>query len=167
MALIVENGSLVSGANSYVTLAEARAFALSRGVTLSATDATVEVLAVKAMDYLEALADSYKGLRVSYTQALQWPRYDVVPFADGAAIPLDEIPAQLKNAQCQLIIDAVTYDLQATGAGRETIRSKVDVIEVEYAPSGAGVVQPIFRKAHAMLAPLLERVSGGLRLERA
>ena len=50
MALVIEDGSRVAGANSYVTLAEARAFASARGVTLSAVDATLEPFVIKAFD---------------------------------------------------------------------------------------------------------------------
>ena len=46
MALIIENGTNVAGANSYATLTEILAFAALRGVTLSAVDATLEILAI-------------------------------------------------------------------------------------------------------------------------
>lgn len=159
MALVIEDGSQVSGANSYVTVAEARTFATARGVTLSAVDADVEVLAFQAMDYLEALRSSFKGYKVSDIQALQWPREDV--YIDDYYFDSDDIPQELKNAQCQLMMDAVDTTLQGNSGGRTVTKEKVDVIEVEYSAMGATTDQPIFSKANAFLAPLLIR-SGNL-----
>jgi hypothetical protein len=78
MAIVVEDGSVVTGANSYITLAEARAYGVLYGVTISAVDATAEVLSHKAVRYLEARRNQYQGTKVSVDQPLQWPRYDVV-----------------------------------------------------------------------------------------
>ena len=51
MALVIEDGSEVSTANSYVTVAEIRTYATTRGVTtIPAVDAEVEVLAIKSME---------------------------------------------------------------------------------------------------------------------
>lgn len=153
MALTVENGNIVTDANSYVTLAEAREFASARGVTLPVDDAAAEILAIKAVDFLEAQRNHYEGTKLTRDQPLQWPRADA--FLDGYEIFEDEIPEILKNAQCQLMMEVFAgLDLQPNGTGRETIREKVDVIETEYAQTGSGVLQPIFAKAMAYLEPL-------------
>ena len=54
MTLIVETGSIVSGANTYVDLADVRAFASARGITVSTDDTTLEQQIIKAMDYVES-----------------------------------------------------------------------------------------------------------------
>lgn len=153
MALTIEDGSLVAGANSYATVAECRAYAALRGLTLPVADGEVEILLIKAADYLESFEGRYKGSRVNATQALAWPREYVIIYGSDD-FPVDEIPEQLKNAQCQLAFDAIANDLQATGTGREVVKEKVDVIEVEYAPGGGHVVQAVFAKAMAFLQPL-------------
>lgn len=172
MALVIENGSLVSGAVSFVTVAEARAYASVRAFTVPAEDAEgdleLEAALVGAADFLESLRGQFKGELVSPgTQALQWPRTGVV--FEGYELPDDEIPAPLKNAQCQLAIEVVNgLDLMPTGDGREVIKEKVDVIEVEYAEGAGGNPQPIPTKARALLAPLLKtsQSSGTLNVIR-
>jgi hypothetical protein len=158
MALVIEDGSGVDGAESFATVTEARAFATKRGVTLSATDSVVESALRNAADFLNSLESRYKGSRTNAEQALCWPRTDVELF--GVDFAVDEIPVQLGQAQCQLCIDinAGTV-LMPTGAGREVIRTKVDVIETEYAKSGSGTVMPELNKAMAFLEPLF---NGGL-----
>jgi hypothetical protein len=164
MALIIEDGNIVSNANSYVTLAEARAFALARGVTLSAVDATLEPFVIKAMDFLESLRSEYQGTKISKDQRLQWPRTGVV--CDGFDIADDEIPTVLKDAQCQLIVDGSSgSDLLPNSDGREVIREKIDVLETEYAPSSSGgTPSPTFTKALALLQPLFEASASGVFL---
>lgn len=164
MALIIENGSLVENATSYASIDAARAFAEARAATLPVDDPDLETLLIQAMDVLESLRDSFKGSKVDpATQALQWPRMDVV--IDGYDLPITSIPKELIAAQCQLAIEANLTDLMPTGDGRDVIREKVDVLETEYAPGSGGVAQPYFPKVQAFLAPLLKG-AGGLRVGR-
>ena len=155
MALTIEDGTIVAGADSYATVAEARAYALSRGVTLSATDSVVEILLRKGSDFIESLEDRFKGDRTDPAQPLAWPRAGVILFNATDEAPDDEIPELLKRAQIQLAMDAVDIDLQPTGSGREIIKTKVDVIETEYAKRGSGSILPELNKAMAILQPLL------------
>ena len=104
MSLIIENGSIVPNANSYVTLLEARDFATSRGETLPTDDAVLEALLLKATDYLETKRKDYQASKTDpLNQNLQWPRFEV--YIDGSAIPGDFIPKELKQAQIQLAIE--------------------------------------------------------------
>lgn len=162
MALTIETGTGVAGANSYATVAEARTFASTRGVTLSASDPAVEVLLVKASDFMNSLESKFKGTRVSPTQALAWPRENVYLFGSTVAALPTALPACLKQAQCQLAMDAVTLDLLPNGKGREVIRQKTDVIETEYAKSGTGSITPRLNKAMALLEPVFK---GGLSVQ--
>jgi hypothetical protein len=101
MAIIVEDGTEVAGANSYVSVADLEAYAAARGITLVADP---EILLIRAMDYIESL--SYCGSKLSLSQTLQWPRYGV--WVDGYPYPVNTIPTELKNAlmQTALSIDA-------------------------------------------------------------
>ena len=55
MALIVEDGSGLSGANSYASTAQADTYASDRGLTAWTGDtATKEAALIRATDYLEA-----------------------------------------------------------------------------------------------------------------
>ena len=72
MAIVVENGSVVSGANSYISLADFKLYAAARGITLPA-DATVEAYLVKSTDYLESNRNRFVGTLTDRDQALSWP----------------------------------------------------------------------------------------------
>ena len=163
MALILETGSIVAGANTYVGVEDVRAYADARGLTLPEPDGDVEVLLVKAMDFLEAQEGRMQGARVDKDQELSWPRSGVT--VNGFELGEDAIPKQLKNAQCQLACDAASTDLLPNGDGREVIREKVDVLETEYAKTGSSAAQPQLVKAEALLAPLLSNSGFSLTLE--
>lgn len=158
MSLIIEDGTIVAGAESFVTVAEARAWALKRGVTLSATDSVVEALLVKAADFLQSVEPRYKGARVDDAQALAWPRQQVYLYGNKTAVAVTYIPQQLKDAQCQLAVDAVSRDLQPTGDGRQVVMKQVDVLVTQYSDTKSSSVTPAFNKAMAILAPLLRSV---------
>jgi hypothetical protein len=163
MALIVEDGTIVTGANSYVSVANARTWATLRGQTFTGADSVVEARLVNAMDVLEGYRDRWKGAKTDEDQSLQWPRADV--WIDGVEFPDDEIPSELVAAQIQLAYDSETYPLQPTGTGREVVRQKVDVIETEYAKRGTGTVQAQFNKAMNFLKPLMKAGTGLWTLE--
>jgi hypothetical protein len=163
MALIVEDGTIVTGANSYVSVANARSWATLRGLTFTGADSVVEARLVNAMDVLEGMRDRWKGDKVDADQPLQWPRSDV--WLDGNEFPDDEIPSELIAAQIQLAYDSETYELQANGSGQEVVREKVDVIETEYAKRGTGTVQAQFNKAMNFLKPLFKAGTGLWTLE--
>ena len=167
MALIIENGSLVANANSYVTVGEVRAYAAARASTIPAAggpgDGAIEAAAVRACDFIESMRGEFQGVKVApATQSLQFPR-EGVSF-EGYDLPDDAIPLILKNAQCQLAIEAVNgLDLMPTGDGRKVIRKKVDVLETEWAAGTETNPLPQLVKARALLAPLLSN-GGGNRL---
>lgn len=159
MPLIIEDGTGVENANSYATLAELAAYCTPRGLTLPATDELKEKALILACDKLETYR--YKGTKTDSEQPLLWPRQNVY-VDDGDEYPLgsDVIPNRLKNAQCQLAAEsAAGANLQPTGTGREIVKEKADVLEVQYAPTGSGTVTPQFNKAEDLLSPLLK--SGG------
>lgn len=153
MAIIVEDGTIVANANSYVTEAELTAFMSARAITLSGTY-TTEQLLILAMDYVESL--KYKGVQLRYDQALQWPRSDV--YIDGWYNDVDNIPTELKNGlmQTAVAIDAGNSPQQI--APRKTIKEKVGDLEVQYATGSASV--SIDRKVQGFLYKLLDGGAG-------
>ena len=162
MALTIEDGSGVAGANSYIDVAAARTYAVARGLTLPAADGDVEALLIKSMDFIEAYRGAFQGLKTAATNSLQWPRTGVT--LDGYPLAKDAIPQVLKDAQAQLAVDAQNADLMSTGSGREVVMERVDVVQVQYAESGNTNPQPIFTKAEALLKPLFKSgLFGSLR----
>lgn len=138
--LIVEDGTGLADANSYVSVLSARSIAHARGVVFDLPDSGVESLLVRAMDELETR--NYVGLPLTETQALSWPRDDL------------GVPSRVMLAQVYLAIALRTVDLSPTvSADRLTKREKVGDIEVEY--ESASVAMPVCTAAEKALAPYL------------
>jgi hypothetical protein len=148
--IIVEDGTVVSGANSYASEAELTTYAADRGITLTAA---TDVLLIKAMDYIESL--SFIGTKSSEGQALQWPRNSV--YIDGFYAGSTTIPAALKTGQIATALAIDSEDSPLANVERATKREKVDVIEVEYMDNAAA--QTIVKTITAALRKLL--VNGG------
>jgi hypothetical protein len=165
MALTVEDGSNVANADTYATIAEARAYALKRGVTLPVSDSTVEAYMIEAMDLIERL--NFQGeRRYLQDQPLEWPRSNVWLHDD--VLDQDEIPQLLKDAQCRLAMDRHNLGaaLQPNGTGREVLSESVQgAVSVTYGATGSGTVSPVFNVALALLEPLLAN-AGALTLRR-
>lgn len=152
MTLIIEDGTNVANANSYVTLTEARTYATARGITLSTVDATLESQLIQAMDYLEAQRAKYQGNKTYETQSLQWPRTNV--WIDSYQFSPGGIPQLLKNAQCQLAMELHSgILLLPTVTDGAVKREKIDVIEVEYIESSISS-SAILKKVDSLLQPL-------------
>ena len=153
MALIIEDGTIVAGANSYVTVAELDSWATLYGITLNAADeAAKEVIILKGAAYVESFRAEFDGNKVESTQPMQWPRENVT--IDGFDFPSNEIPQDLKNAQLQAAVETdAGADLQAN-QGQTVKREKVDVIEVEYMDGSSSSTS--YEKINAYLDALLK-----------
>ena len=128
MALIIEDGSIVANADSYVTVAEIRAYADKRGFDVPVADATVEQLAILANDYLQSL--NYIGDLVEKTQPLKWPRKNIIDVAN------DTIPSDIKNAQIELAIAASDSELLTREQSAAVIKETIGNIATDYAGNG-------------------------------
>lgn len=161
MALVIEDGSGVAGANSYISVVDAQAYATARGLAVVITEASL----IRACDYLESLRAEYQGTKTDEDQALQWPRYGA--YLDGASIDSDEIPDVLPKAQAQLACDILAgTDIMPTSDGREVVEETVQgAVSVKYAPTGSAPV-PQFPAARALLEPLLSSHSHFLETVR-
>jgi hypothetical protein len=160
MTIIVEDGTGVTGANSYVTVDEFRDYAEARGTAaFSSTDADYDKYLILACDKLESYAKEFKGQRVATTQALQWPRYDV--YLDDYLVANTTIPRELKYAQMAFALeslgglDLMPNQLVATSAA--VIKEKVGDLEVAYANPTNLRSTPAFAKAEALLSTLLKQ----------
>lgn len=153
MALIVEDGTVVANAQSYADAAELVAFAALRGVALPSSEAAQEQLLIKAMDALEEFARKWKGEPVSASQALAWPRKNVV--LDGMSHAANDIPRELQYAQMQLAVEANSGDLQPNEQQQQTTKEKVGPIEITYENKGKVLGVSAFAKPMALIRPLL------------
>lgn len=129
MALVIEDGTVVSGANSYVTLNEYRAWANARGITASDSDTVLERYVLRAMDYLEQLM--FIGNKANENQPLQWPRTEAL--IDGYYADATEIPSQVKKALYEAIKVEADGKSELLNQDRRTIKEKIGDIEITYA----------------------------------
>jgi hypothetical protein len=129
MALVIEDGSVVTGANSYVTLAEFKAWADSRDISYNADDNVLEAQILRAMDYIERLY--FIGNKANENQPLQWPRTEAL--IDGYYADATEIPKEVKIAVYEAtVVEAAGYS-ELEVQSRKTLRERVGEIEVQYA----------------------------------
>lgn len=156
MAIVVEDGSIVTGANSYVSEAEVTAYATERGITLTATES---VLIYKAMDYFESL--DFIGEIYQEDQPLQWPRVQAV--IDGYEVDYNEIPNEVKQAQLSIAIAIDEGYGPLQNVDRQVSREKVDVIEVSYA---AGSTASTFSPTINAKVKKLLKAAGGTKVWR-
>lgn len=127
MTLIVEDGSIVEGANTYVTEAELTAYASVRGVTIENADR--EKFLTLAMDYLESL--DFKGIKTDDTQPLQFPRKEL--YIDNVLMPSDEIPLLVKQSQMETAISISQGYNPLAPIDRAVKRERVyGAVEIEY-----------------------------------
>lgn len=154
MALVVEDGTIVEGAQSYATVADLVAYASARGAEIPESEPEREQLLIKAMDYLEGLRARYQGEKTSADQPLQWPRSGVT--IDGFMIGSHDLPRELVYAQLALAIEANGADIMPNAEAAVT-REKVGPIEVEYDNRGKVLGVSAFAKSAALIAPLLRR----------
>jgi hypothetical protein len=181
MALIVEDGTGLPNADSYVSVADCDTYLENRGYTTWATllNAEKENCLRRATDYLVQMYRlRWKGTRAQANQSLDWPRNFVeredytYPTLNGSIFiggyfyyPSNVVPEEVVNACCELAFRAGRGEL-APDIGRLKRRSKVDVLEVEYEPYSKPYTQ--YRAIDGALAPLLKGAgnSSMVRLDR-
>ena len=166
ITITIEDGSNVANANSFVTVAEVRAYAEARGVTLPVADDSLAVMLIKACDYLEAQATRYQGEIANESQALQWPRIDVYLYGSEVAFPSNAIPKELKSAQCAAIL-AISegVDIMPNYSAADFVTEEtVGPITTKYAdPTKVGIM-PTLTAVDSLLAPLFGSTATGFAL---
>lgn len=145
--MIVEDGTGLSTAEAYISVADADAYFSKRGIsTWTGTDEAKEEVLRRAATYLDnAYRGRWKGYRANETQALAWPRAaypgnavgvtDILYDADGFEITTTTVPTQVKhaNAEAALVILGGT-DLEASlarGGAVKRLRVKAGPVERE------------------------------------
>lgn len=163
MALLVEDGSGISGADAYASRAAVLAYWVNRphdtkAATVAAADVNDLDGAIReATDFADAnWGPYYRGVRRGYVQGKLFPRTGA---KDDAGYPLPDLPPELVAAVCELAARAVTSPLAAdidTGARVKSQTKKVGPLEksTEYFDGGAAP-QTAYGAVDNILAPLL------------
>lgn len=180
MAIIVEDGTGLATAESYISVADADTYFSKRGnATWSAlTTAQKEEALRKAADYMQAVYyNRWSGTRVNGVQALDWPRSFVVrtdyeyagmngsTFIGGNLYyPSDEVPDAVKRGQCELAVRASSADLLAD-QGRQIKTRTVGPISTTYTDGARQATR--YALVEGMLQPFFGRGSSQLSVTRA
>ena len=176
--LIIEDGSIVAGANSWITVAEWDTYNAQYGRTPNATtDDEKELALIKAQRAISTLL-TYWGQPVSQTQTTCLPRY-WQRVINGFTIGSDQIPQDFKDAQAEL---AWSIDHGAdpfadrtadnTKRGVETgERNKAGPVETSSTYSDVGIVfdpraMSNYTAAYALLSPYVAGNGAQIRMQR-
>jgi hypothetical protein len=154
--IIVEDGTLVTSANSYASVATLTTYAGDRGVTIAATDE--EDLLIEAMDYIESL--EYIGAQYTEDQALVWPRSGAVK-KKRWTYEVTEIPQDLIDGLCETALAIDAGNSPINDIDRTTIKEKVGDLEVEYKAGSAS--STIVKKINTKLKDLLAAGNSGIQ----
>lgn len=145
--LVIEDGTGLSNAESYIDVAFADSYFLKRGNTEWDLITNKESRIILAMDFIENNY-TYIGTKLVSTQSLSFPR-----LIDGETmIP----PLSLKNSVCELALKANSGDL-LQDTGKTTIREKVGTLEVEYDANQDDLTS--YNYVNKLLAPYLVSTS--------
>lgn len=166
MTLIVEDGTGLSTAESYISVADADTRHTNNGSTLwpgTLTTAEKEEALRRATIYMEgAYRLRWRGTRLLRAQALSWPRYGAI--VDGWDISSDVVPTEVANACADLALKAAAGDL-AADLTRGVVREKVGPLETEYDRNSPQATR--YRSIDMTLAAFLKGSSAMAMLVRA
>lgn len=125
--LIVEDGRIISGANSYASKEQIDDFIENEGFV---SPTNVYYLASKAAKRLDSKY-TWRGRKVSKIQTMQWPRTALGPC--NVDIAENVIPPQLIQAQLYFLADALTNEGEEGVRGDQALRrKKVGNLEIEF-----------------------------------
>jgi len=179
MPLVIDASVGGQAANSFVTEAEAIAFAATRlnligWTTVAGAVATETEKAALIEATREISSLIFQGYRTDSSQALAWPRQVALnPDAGSSYYTLYDsgiIPQRVKDATCELAFEflkAGTTDIATLDSSLDILRKKVDVVETDYAaPSQRAQGLGRFPRVMRPLSPLLGIASGQVRMVR-
>jgi len=132
MSFIPEDGSIVAGANSFISLADANTYHADRrsAATWTAlTDAQKQAALIEATSYINTFRWA-SGSIINDDQALSWPRAGAVD-REGRMFDSDVIPEQVKQATAELAYRIRSAEVMGDQERQENA-VKVGSMAVEY-----------------------------------
>lgn len=160
MALIVEDGTIVANADSYISLADARTRAAILGVSLNSTDGTAELQLQQATIYIDRTYRArFQGQKTNLDQSLQFPRVRVV--IDDDSLGSNEIPQELIDAQIFAAAQLESGESFYTNNDGRSIKlnEAVGAVKQEYFNNGKTGSQKSFGDVDLTIRPLLDGFS--------
>ena len=174
MSLIVEDGSIVTDAESYVSVTDADVYLAKYGKDAVWSTKTVEqkeVLLRSSRLYMDTKYN-WKGSQATQGHTTNWPRSEV--YIEGTLLGSEFIPVDISNANATLAAESASSELYRNvdnGTTGQRIASTSDAVgplssSIAYfdSPTNTGT-QIEFTEVNLVLAPY---VNGGTRkLERS
>lgn len=166
MAIIVEDGSIVPGANSYVDLLNSRTLLSSLGQDLDGVDAVAEQQILNAARYIESFRERFQGCKTTEVQPMQWPRSVVI--IDGFWIDAYSIPQDLIDAQVFAAYEISQGQVLQPSLSGQSVSSEevVGAIKTSYFNTGAIDGLSVNVRVDDSLRPLLKSNGGTMRAMR-
>lgn len=133
MAFIVETGTGIVDANSYISVEGADDYFVGIGNQPTWFEKATIDRERALMSGTQFVDNQYRfiGTKSSQEQGLQWPRTDAID-KNGFELT-EEVPKNIKYATCEAAIRTFNSPLYADTSTKGDLRSeKVDVIELEY-----------------------------------
>jgi hypothetical protein len=157
MALIVEDGTGLANAESYVSVADFKAFCDGMGYSYAfiESDTDLEIALRKATAYVDGKF-RYKGTRLLASQMLEFPRSGCV---DWSGFEATGVPARVKRATSELAFKSfkvtLNDDLDRGGMVKSESVGPISVTYVDGAPAGK-----VFMQAKNYLDPYIRDPGG-------
>ena len=125
MAFIVEDGTGLSNATSYVSLADAQDYVdtYMTGITL-----TEQSLNIATQDTDLEFRGRYRGSMLTTTQALSFPRTEFVD-GNGRTVPAGTIPKDLTNYVSRRAADNITGATTPVVDANANLKSQTQTVE--------------------------------------
>lgn len=166
---VLEDGTGLSGSNSYASVAEWKAYWTDRAFDFSAfTDPNIQVALIKATDYIDTnFRNRFLGSFKVSTQALAWPRLNVYLHCIAqTGVPINVKRATYEYAKRALTVELLPdpQDTDATGQVVGISRKKVGPIEIETTYASVGALSfHSYPAADKWLVDLMFSVDGVVR----
>ena len=161
MALIVEDGTGLATAESYISVVDTDTYFAVRGNPTGWTGLATpdkEQHLRKATEYLDTrFLRVWKGVKIDSDMALDWPRR-LVRDASGFLLVTDALPVKLERATAEAALRSATTGLDpdvATPGSIESKRSKVGELETETHYLGGAAQTSSFPQVDQLVAELI------------
>lgn len=168
ITLIIEDGSIVEDANTYVDSAGAFATAyfeahLYATTWTAATSEQKKAAVVQATRTIDSLI-TWKGRKTDQDQPRQWPRYQV--FAEGFLVPDDQVPRAVQEATLEMAMALLERNRLADSAatqGVNALKLGQGALELELTPDKTTELKAIPDIVRQLLEPYGMTKGGGMK----
>lgn len=142
--LIIEDGSIVPNANTYLSLEEFKQESASYFIIdADATDDDISRNILRATRFIEGVR--FKGEKVDPLHTMSWPRKDVC-FAPYTMWPEDKVPVAVRRAVMLLCIGVFEEGDEVLTPPQNIRREKVGQLEAEFYSNGGVGTESVWQQ---------------------